>query len=506
MIVEHSPPPTPPGSVSGHHPSLGDCHHFEALSESYNLTENPTESGNPSKPPAKPINNSNHHHSITQTNATPTLSIDDTSSITNTSVTGHTMSNVTTKSGLHRYFAITSGKNGKPHLTPNTPVSNPNNSTNANQKRKISPNNTLQKPAQKQIILHNRFGPLSEFVDEPKSDHDLINTQGPSNKSNNECSPTKSTKKKITKPPPIYVRIDSFSSLLKELKSISKKYFITAVQKGQINETKVQFEEVEDFQKFTNILENKKVQHYTFQLKSNRGQIVFIRGIDNSTDSLDIKNDLEKQGFKTKSISNIRDKNGRPAPLFKIELEPSQTNDRTAIFKIVYILDYKVKVEPPHNKQRIIQCGRCFEYGHTHNYCKLNFVCPRCSGPHEVINCNQPDIILCSNCNQNHPPYDKSCIVYKTIQNNLKSKISERKSGKPAQTFTYNDKDFLPLQPEQSTLPKPPQWPQQPHPQQKTSTNENLLNKLLDKLDQAILVITETISVIRQLLTINNVK
>ena len=104
-------------------------------------------------------------------------------------------------------------------------------------------------------------------------------------------------------------------------------------------------------------MDHNDLPYYTYQIRSKRGQIVFIRGLDPEIDKTIIKEDLEDKGFKVKSILNITNKNKVPLPIFKIELDPTN-EDRSAIYNVKYVARYKISVEAPHNKPRILQCSR----------------------------------------------------------------------------------------------------------------------------------------------------
>ena len=42
-----------------------------------------------------------------------------------------------------------------------------------------------------------------------------------------------------------------------------------------------------------------------------------------------------------------------------------------------------IQIEPPRvNKNNIIHCMRCQQYGHTKSYCNKTFMCVKCGGSH----------------------------------------------------------------------------------------------------------------------------
>jgi len=70
----------------------------------------------------------------------------------------------------------------------------------------------------------------------------------------------------------------------------------------------------------------------------------------------------------------------------------------------------------------IIRCFRCQEYGHVHNICKNDVVCPNCSEGHTPANCNSEQY-KCINCDYNgydstlcqHRASDPKCHTYLDI-------------------------------------------------------------------------------------------
>jgi hypothetical protein len=49
--------------------------------------------------------------------------------------------------------------------------------------------------------------------------------------------------------------------------------------------------------------------------------------------------------------------------MFFVELRPAPNNKK--IFKVEYLQQCKITVEPPKNKRDITQCAKCQRYGHT---------------------------------------------------------------------------------------------------------------------------------------------
>lgn len=276
------------------------------------------------------------------------------------------------------------------------------------------------------ISSKRKASPLANNVLKTLKSNDEITT---SNKfevlgtiSNDEMLPENVTEK----PPPIYLREKSSPELIKLLKEcVGNDFFIVPMKKGLIEETKIQLRKIENFRMFRDTLDAHNKHYYTYQLKSARGLSVVIKGLESDTNTDEIKEDLEHQGFKVKNIMNIFNKNKAPQPMFKVELEVegSKTEAKNhPIYKLRYVLYRKISVEEPHKRKSVLQCFKCQEYGHTKGYCKLQDVCVICGALHNSANCTlekNSEQKKCNNCGGNHTANYKGCQVYKIYQEKL---------------------------------------------------------------------------------------
>lgn len=224
------------------------------------------------------------------------------------------------------------------------------------------------------------------------------------------------------KPPPIYLRETSNKQLVEDIKNcIGENHFYLAdLKRGQLTETKIQTFKETDYCKVVGLLEEKNKKFYTYQLKSAKGLKVVIKGIDHSVEPNEIKADLEKLGFKIKSVANIRNRIKIPQPMFKVELTAEGSKPPKGqphpIYNVQYVLYRKITVEEPHKVNSPVQCQNCQEYGHTKAYCKLSSICVACGEQHETKSCpkdkSDTSFRRCSNCNGHHTANFKGCPVY----------------------------------------------------------------------------------------------
>ena len=167
--------------------------------------------------------------------------------------------------------------------------------------------------------------------------------------------------------------------------------------------------------------EFEKRNYYTYQLKSSKGLVVVVKGIDSSVPISEIKEEIEAKGFEVKSIANILNKNKIPQPMFKVELsyESSQVRkkgDTHPIYDIIRLCNRRVTVEEPLKRKDPPQCTNCQEFGHTRTYCRLPPVCVRCGDIHKSKECphtrTDSNVKKCSNCGANHTANYRGCPVY----------------------------------------------------------------------------------------------
>nr|CAI5840359.1 unnamed protein product [Callosobruchus analis] len=74
-------------------------------------------------------------------------------------------------------------------------------------------------------------------------------------------------------------------------------------------------------------------------------------------------------------------------------------------------------------------CFRCASFGHIAKFCKQPIYCYKCSGNHEVQQC-QEENLMCINCKKmkyddyNHSARDANCPVYKTRIDRFRTNIN----------------------------------------------------------------------------------
>lgn len=233
---------------------------------------------------------------------------------------------------------------------------------------------------------------------------------------------------KASKPPPIYLREQTSNTLVNKLaQTLGKDNFhVVSLKRGNLQETKVQTYSETLYRKLVDLLDHEKRNYYTYQLKSSKGLVVVIKGIDSSVPPEEIKVGLSGEGHEVKSVTNILNKDKIPQPMFKVELtfESSRIKKKGAthpIYDLRYLCNRRISVEEPFKRKDPPQCTNCQEFGHTKAYCKLPSICVRCGDVHKSVDCphpkTDPGFKKCSNCGENHTANYRGCRVYTHIKN-----------------------------------------------------------------------------------------
>lgn len=304
---------------------------------------------------------------------------------------------------------------------------------------------------------------------------------------------------KSHKPPPIYLREQTSNVLVNKLSHLLGKdnFHVVSLRKGNVFETKIVTYKEILYKKVVEVFNTENRKYYTYQLKSSKGLVVVVKGLDSSVPTDEIKDELEKEGFEVKSITNLPNKDKVPQPLFKIELtyESSLIKKKGSthpIYDLRFLCHRRIRVEEPYKRKEPPQCQNCQEFGHTKTYCKLPSVCVRCGDVHNSLHCPHPkedaNIKKCSNCGENHTANYRGCRVYAHLKNTPSAarKINYAK---------YTPSSFPRLMPTASTSNGDTQLPINPTSQSVSYSNalknndaaihQTYLQNSIDKLIQA---------------------
>lgn len=279
--------------------------------------------------------------------------------------------------------------------------------TNRNKKRKIS---------------------MSPELSPPKE-----NQKSPEKVKDRETKPLKPIK-----PPPIIVLcITKYEGLLNILEE-NKIKANTALLNS--NDVKINVDNEESYRNLTKLLNQKKVQWYSFENKQTRPIKVVAKKLHYSCTPERIAKDLKKKNFKILEVVNmLKHKSKAPLPMFMLTFE--QDEDIKKIYEIKDILGMKVQIHPLRKSKLVPQCKNCQKYGHTHKYCSSNPKCVKCAGDHHTKDCikEKKAVPKCANCSERHPANYRGCIVAKELQQVKDNK--QKKMQKPVQIDAIKDRE-----------------------------------------------------------------
>lgn len=273
-------------------------------------------------------------------------------------------------------------------------------------KRKSSPRSSRQEPSLK---MHKGIDPVSQ------NRYSLLSTDNDGQNQNETV--------KECKPPPIYLREPTSNVLVNKISQLVGKnnFYVASIRRGNVQETKVQTYTETTYRKIVELFDKEQKKYYTYQLKSTKGLVVIIKGIDSSVSPDEIKEELAEEGYEVKSVTNIINNNKIPQPMFKVELtfDSSRIKKKGAthpIYDLRYLCSRRIRVEEPFKRRDPPQCTNCQEFGHTKAYCKLPSVCVRCGDVHKSVECphskTDSHAKKCSNCGDNHTANYRGCPVY----------------------------------------------------------------------------------------------
>lgn len=125
-----------------------------------------------------------------------------------------------------------------------------------------------------------------------------------------------------------------------------------------------------NYTKASTVTEGIGIQPTTQDLK------IVVRGLHNRWDTLEIKEDLEFQGFSSSKVTQMVSKiNNQPMPLYLLNLPRTDKQ----IYEIKTIIGLYITVKNLKAPGQIGQCFRCQQYGHSQSFCKAEIKCFKCS-------------------------------------------------------------------------------------------------------------------------------
>lgn len=140
---------------------------------------------------------------------------------------------------------------------------------------------------------------------------------------------------------------------------------------------------LDDFGKVKGLLQEEKVDFYTYTPKGLRPFSVVIEGLPCSFEPKDIEDYLVGLQMNIKVIGITRLGND------KWVLRMSRDSDIRKIYEVRYILRCRVHIRK-FERKGITQCFNCQRYGHVSSNCSMPYRCVKCAGSHGPGKCAVP--------------------------------------------------------------------------------------------------------------------
>ncbi|GFT94709.1 nucleic-acid-binding protein from transposon X-element [Trichonephila clavipes] len=203
-------------------------------------------------------------------------------------------------------------------------------------------------------------------------------------------------------PPPITIdNVEQSAKLLKKLQELTgQKLQGRVIGRG----LRVYPETPAAYHQIRNLIDQEKLEAYTYELNENKEIKVVIRGMPVDMPIQEIMEDLENLFIKPSECKvMINRKTQLPMPLFLLFLP--KTEDNKNIHHISELCNMKVKIEPLNKRTGPAQCFRCQGFFHNSRFCTRNPKCVKCGKPHLTRDCTKTaeEDPTCCHCQGKHP-------------------------------------------------------------------------------------------------------
>ncbi|GFT55652.1 nucleic-acid-binding protein from transposon X-element [Trichonephila clavipes] len=210
------------------------------------------------------------------------------------------------------------------------------------------------------------------------------------------------------RPPPITIdNVAQSAQLLKKLQTLTgQKLQGRVIGRG----LRVYPETPAAYHQIRNLIDQEKLEAYTYELNENKEIKVVIRGMPVDMPIQEIMEDLETLCIKPSECRvMLNRRTNLPMPLFLLSLP--KTEDNKNIHHITEICNIKVKVEPLNKKTGPAQCFRCQGFFHSSRFCTRNPKCVKCGKPHLTRDCKKTpeEDPTCCLCQGKHPANFLGC-------------------------------------------------------------------------------------------------
>lgn len=244
------------------------------------------------------------------------------------------------------------------------------------------------------------------------------------------------------KPPPIvlHYKIESHSNFVQKLQTHVQKGFTI---KNTKNNTNLFIQDADEYRKYLQVLEAEQVNYHTYTEKGNKTHAFILKGIDSNPTPEEIKEYLE-ENYKFKVVNVYKLKNTN-RDMYLI-ITDNTIYLKYLIANVKYVCYTKITWERHQNKNKIVQCRRCQQWGHATSNCRAEPICTKCSKKHYTKECTLvikeiPEThkhIKCANCQGSHLAFSRDCPVYKKrVESSKNERRKTTKSNEAEKTPKY---------------------------------------------------------------------
>lgn len=252
-----------------------------------------------------------------------------------------------------------------------------------------------------QVPTYNRFGILVDKSNE--SNNVYTNTNAVKNQD---------TKKKIIPPIVVTQPIGNYREFIARIKEILESSEFTCQFNNK--QTKIYIKTEEHRQIIIDELEKEKVDFHTFTRRDEKVKKIVLKAAP-GLNLEEIKEELEFEGVPVVEVIKLRSKSEHiESHSYQICVKKEQ--NLKELHKITGVANTRVKWEHYAKKNKITQCYRCQEFGHSQANCHKEAKCVKCADAHQTNKCPLPrnieNKVKCVNCQGEHTANYTQCPSY----------------------------------------------------------------------------------------------
>lgn len=288
-----------------------------------------------------------------------------------------------------------------------------------------------------ELLQKNRFFPIQ---DEQVSDANHSPTSN-----NTTSTPT-------PKIPPIFLssNYSNHQELTKDIKRMVKNTFTTSCTQDK---TKINLTSAEDYKTLTKFYDENNIKYFTYQNPTTRPLSIVIKNIPISITTQEIEEELSIMNIEAQKVTRLFNRNRQPTMVVAVDMVNNEANKN--IFKLDKICYAIVRIEPRKSNNNIPQCFRCQRFGHTKNYCNMDYRCVKCLGNHYYKDCTKTQNVppVCVNCKENHPANYRGCKYYTDQQKSIPRNSNQHRNRQEDTNQPQPSTSFANNTPSQPTTP-----------------------------------------------------